>query len=124
MASYSRRINRPSGRDLDPNPNYYNRYTIRIGNPDLEPEYTNSYELGALSRFGEGRSYVSLDAFHRVTNNKIEGYQTLEDDIFYLRSDNFSKDFSTGLEFTGNINFTEWLLVNASVSLYKYRTYR
>jgi outer membrane receptor protein involved in Fe transport len=121
MASYSRRINRPGGRDLDPNPNYYNRYTIRIGNPDLEPEYTNSYELGAMRRFGEGRSYISLDAFHRVTNNKIERYQTLEDDIFYLRSDNFSKDFSTGLEFTGNINFTEWLLVNASVSMYKYR---
>ncbi len=121
MASYSRRINRPSGRDLDPNPNYYNRYTIRIGNPNLEPEYTNSYELGAMRRFGEGRSYVSLDAFHRVTNNKIEGYQTLEDDIFYLRSDNFSRDYSTGLEFTGNINFTEWLLVNASVSMYNYR---
>jgi outer membrane receptor protein involved in Fe transport len=121
MASYSRRINRPSGRDLDPNPNYYNRYTIRIGNPDLEPEYTNSYELGALKRFGEGRSYISLDAFHRVTNNKIERYQTLEDDIFYLRSDNFSKDYSTGLEFTGNVNFTKWWLVNASVSMYKYR---
>lgn len=121
MASYSRRINRPSGRDLDPNPNYYNRYTIRIGNPDLEPEYTNSYELGAMRRFGEGRSFVSLDAFHRVTNNKIESYQTLEDEIFYLRSDNFDKDYATGVELTGNVNFTEWLLVNASVSMYKYR---
>ena len=121
MASYSRRINRPSGRDLDPNPNYYNRYTIRIGNPDLKPEYTNSYELGALRRFGEGRSYISLDAFHRVTNNKIDRYQTLEDDIFYLRTDNFDKDFSTGLELTGNVSFTEWLLVNASASMYRYR---
>lgn len=121
MASYSRRINRPSGRDLDPNPNYYNRYTIRIGNPALEPEYTNSYELGAMRRFGERRSYFSLDAFHRVTDNKIERYQTLENDIFYLRSGNLSKDFSTGLELTGNVDFTEWLLVNASVSMYKYR---
>lgn len=121
MASYSRRINRPSGRDLDPNPNYYNRYTIRIGNPALEPEYTNSYELGAMRRFGERRSYFSLDAFHRVTDNKIERYQTLENDIFYLRSENLSKDFSTGLELTGNVDFTEWLLVNASVSMYKYR---
>jgi outer membrane receptor protein involved in Fe transport len=121
MASYSRRINRPSGRDLDPNPNYYNRYTIRIGNPDLEPEYTDSWELGAMRRFGEGRSYVSLDAFHRVTHNKIDRYQTLENDIFYLRTDNFNKDYSTGLELTGNVNFTEWLLVNASASMYRYR---
>jgi outer membrane receptor protein involved in Fe transport len=121
MASYSRRINRPSGRDLDPNPNYYNRYTIRIGNPDLEPEYTDSWELGAMRRFGEGRSYISLDAFHRVTHNKIDRYQTLENDIFYLRTDNFDKDYSTGMELTGNVNFTQWLLVNASASMYRYR---
>lgn len=122
MASYSRRINRPSGRDLDPIPSYYNRYTIRYGNPDLEPEYTNSYELGAMQRFGEGRSYASLDAFHRVTNNKIDGIQTLGDDgVFYLRTDNFDKDYATGLEFTGNINFTKWLLLNASVSMYNYK---
>lgn len=119
MASYSRRINRPSGRDLDPNPNYYNRFTIRIGNPDLEPEYTDSYEIGALKRFG--RSFLSLDGFHRITRNKIDGYETFEDGIFYLRSGNFNKDYSTGLELTGNINFTDWLLVNATASLYQYR---
>jgi outer membrane receptor protein involved in Fe transport len=119
MASYSRRINRPGGRDLDPNPTYYNRYTIRIGNPNLKPEYTDSYEIGALRRFG--RSYISLDGFHRITNNKIEGYETLENDIFILRSDNFDRDFSTGVELTGNINFTEWLMVNASASMYQYR---
>ncbi len=122
MASYSRRINRPSGRDLDPSPNYYNRYTIRYGNPNLKPEYTNSYELGGMKRFGKGRSYVSLDAFHRITNNKIDWYETLgENGIFFLRSDNFDKDYSTGLEFTGNINFTEWFLLNTSLSMYKYR---
>ena len=42
MASYSRRINRPNGGDLDPVPAYYNRYTVRIGNPGLEPAYTLS----------------------------------------------------------------------------------
>ena len=122
MTSYSRRINRPRGRDLDPNPNYYNRYTIRIGNPDLEPEYTDSYELGMLKRFGNRRSYVSLDAFHRVTHNKIERYETLGDDgIFYLQTDNFDNDYSTGFELAGNVHFTEWLLVNTSVSMYHYR---
>ena len=122
MASYSRRINRPSGRDLDPSANYYDRYTLRFGNPDLKPEYTNSYELGILKRFGETRSYASLDAFHKVTNNKIDRIETLGDDgIFYLNTDNFDKDYSTGLELTGNINFAKWLLVNASTSVYNYR---
>ncbi|HKL32352.1 MAG TPA: outer membrane beta-barrel family protein [Tangfeifania sp.] len=120
MASYSRRINRPGGWDLDPNPAYFNRYTIRYGNPDLEPEYTDSYELGALKRFG--RSYVSLDAFRRVTNNKIDRYQELGDDgVFYLYSGNFNKDYSTGLELSGNVSFAKWLMVNASVSMFDYR---
>ncbi|WP_167616404.1 outer membrane beta-barrel family protein [Maribellus sediminis] len=120
MASFSRRINRPGGWDLDPSPNYFNRYTIRFGNPDLKPEYTNSYELGYMRRFG--RSYVSLDAFHRVTNNKIDRYSVLgEDDVYYLYTDNFDKDYATGLELTGNVNFTKWLIVNASTSMYHYR---
>ena len=120
MASYSRRINRPNGRDLDPVPSYYNRYTVRIGNPELKPEYTDSYELGYMRKFG--RSYISLEAFRRVTNNKIERVETLGDDgIFYLTSDNFDKDFSTGMELMGNVEFAKWLTVNASVSSFHYR---
>ncbi|QIA06740.1 outer membrane beta-barrel family protein [Draconibacterium halophilum] len=121
-ASYSRRINRPSGRDLDPTPNYYNRYTIRFGNPDLEPEYTNSYELGVMKRFGETRSFISADLFRRVTNNKIDRFQELGDDgITYLYTDNFDKDYSTGLEVTGNLSYKKWLIVNASVNVYDYK---
>lgn len=120
MTSYSRRINRPMGRDLDPNPSYWNRYTIRLGNPDLKPEYTDSYELGILKRFSG--SFVSLDGFHRTTNNKIERLDSIASNgIFYSNPENIGKDYSTGIEVTGNINITKWLLVNASVSLYNYR---
>ena len=120
MSSFSRRINRPNGWDLDPTPNYFNRYTIRYGNADLKPEYTNSYELGYMRRFG--RSYISLDAFHRVTNNKIDRYSVLGDDgVYSLYTDNFDKDYATGLELTGNVNFTKWLIVNASTSMYRYK---
>lgn len=120
MASYSRRINRPSGRELDPVPGYMNRFMIRIGNPELEPEYTDSYELGYMLRFG--RSFLSLDAFRRVTNNKIERVEKPgEGGIFYLTSENLGKDFSTGVELMGNVEFTKWLMINASVSLFHYR---
>ena len=121
-ASYSRRINRPSGRDLDPTPSYYNRYTIRYGNPDLEPEYTNSYEIGAMKRFGEGRNFISADVFRRVTNNKIDRIAELGDDgVIYLYTDNFDKDYSTGLEVTGNLAYKKWLILNASTNVYRYR---
>jgi outer membrane receptor protein involved in Fe transport len=120
MASYSRRINRPNGRDLDPVPAYYNRYTVRLGNPGLDPEYTDSYDLGYMLKFG--RSYLSLEAFRRITKNKIERVEILGDDgVIYLTPENIGKDFSTGLELMGNIEFTKWLTVNASVSPYYYR---
>ena len=122
MASYSRRINRPSGRDLDPMPTYYNRYTLRFGNPDLKPEYTNSFEIGALKRFGNQRSYLSADVFRRITNNKIDRTETLGNDgVFYLYTDNFDKDYSTGLEVTANLSYKEWLILNTSVSMFNYR---
>ncbi len=120
MASYSRRINRPGGWDLNVVPTYFNRYTIREGNPELEPEYTDSYDLGYMLKFG--RSYLSLEAFNRITKNKIERIESLGDDgILYLRTENLGKDYSTGLELMGNVEFTKWLTVNASISGFNYR---
>ncbi len=120
MASYSRRINRPGGWDLNVVPTYFNRYTIREGNPELEPEYTDSYDLGYMLKFG--RSYLSLEAFSRITKNKIERIESLGDDgILYLRTENLGKDYSTGLELMGNVEFTKWLTVNASISGFNYR---
>ena len=120
MTSYSRRINRPGGWDLNPVPTYFNRYTIRDGNPGLEPEYTDSYDLGYMLKFG--RSYLSLEAFSRITKNKIERIESLGDDgILYLKSENLGKDYSTGLELMGNVEFAKWLTVNASISGFNYR---
>ncbi|MHA7112418.1 TonB-dependent receptor domain-containing protein [Sunxiuqinia elliptica] len=120
MTSYSRRIDRPNGRDLDPFPNYYNRYTIRYGNPELEPEYTDSYELGIMKNYG--KSFISLEGFYRVTNNLITQVTELGDDgIFYINTENLNNDYSLGSEIMGNLNIKDWLIFNGSFSLYRYR---
>jgi outer membrane receptor protein involved in Fe transport len=120
MTSYSRRINRPDGRDLDPFPSYMNQYTIRIGNPELKPEYTDSYEFSYMRKFNN--SFVSIETFYRTTNNLMTRIQELKDDgIIYMRTDNLNRDHSLGGEIMGNINVTKWLLVNTSFSLYNYK---
>lgn len=120
MTSYSRRINRPGGRDLDPFPSYMNQYTIRIGNPDLKPEYTDSYEFSYMKKFGN--SFVSLETFYRTTNNLMTRIQELKPDgIIYMTTDNLNRDYSMGGEIMGNINLTKWLLVNTSFTLYNYK---
>ena len=120
MASFSRRINRPSGGDLDPFPTYMNQYTIRIGNPALKPEYSGSYQLSVMQRFGT--SFISGELFYRTTNNLISRIQELRDDgIIYMTTDNINRDHSLGTEVMGNFNLAKWFLLNTSLSVFNYR---
>ena len=120
MASYSRRINRPDGHDLDPHPNYMNQYAIRIGNPKLKPEYTDSYEFSYMRKFGT--SFLSLETFYRTTNDLMTRIQQMKsDNIIYMTMDNLNRDYSLGSELMGNFNLNKWLLINASFSLYDYQ---
>ena len=119
MTSYSRRINRPDGRDLDPFPSYMNQYTIRTGNPGLKPEYTDSYEASYMKKFGN--SFVSLETFYRTTNNLMTRLTNVVDGISYMTVDNLNRDYSMGGEIMGNLNITKWLLINTSFTLYNYK---
>ena len=51
QVSYSRRIRRPSFWHLNPFGGIADRRNIRIGNPDLDPMFTNSFDLGFLKRW-------------------------------------------------------------------------
>ncbi|HKJ42159.1 MAG TPA: TonB-dependent receptor [Sunxiuqinia sp.] len=120
MASYSRRIDRPRGRDLDPFENYRDQYSVSVGNPALKPEYTNSYELSYMKRFG--KSFISLEGFYKATNNVITRFNTLRDDgVIVQKRINLNHDYSKGGELMANINLKEWLLLNGSVSIYNYK---
>ena len=120
MASYSRRINRPKGRYLDPFPNYLNSYNIRIGNPDLQPEYIDSYELGYQKSFKS--LFLSVEAYYRITNDKITRIRTLyEKDIMMITFENLDKDYALGTEIMANLTAIKWLQINASINIYNYR---
>ncbi|WP_163716793.1 TonB-dependent receptor domain-containing protein [Mangrovibacterium lignilyticum] len=120
MASYSRRIDRPRGWDLDPFETFMNQTTIRKGNPDLKPSYTNSYDMSVLKRFGT--SFLSLDAFHRKTVDVRDRItEVLDDGTYLLTSANVGDNKSTGGELMLNLNLTKWLLLNSSFSIYQYQ---
>ncbi|MBT1702608.1 outer membrane beta-barrel family protein [Chryseosolibacter indicus] len=69
-ASYNRRIQRPSIRFLNPNAQFQNNLNVTVGNPTLQPEYTNNYEIG-YSTFVKGVS-LSFTGFVRNTNDAIQ----------------------------------------------------
>ena len=120
LASYTRRIDRPRGWYLDPFLNYIDQYNYRQGNPALEPEYTDSYELGYQKRIWE--SMISLEGYYRVTQNKITRIRTLQEDKTYLHTfENLNNDYSLGAELMVNTDPAPWLNLSLSGNLYQYR---
>ena len=53
QAGYSRRIFRPRLWDLNPFFNIRNNFNVRVGNPELQPEFTDSYELTSIFILGQ-----------------------------------------------------------------------
>jgi iron complex outermembrane receptor protein len=67
--NYSRRINRPSFRSLNPFVDFGDPLNPRGGNPFLLPEYTNSYEFNYLRSSEQGS--FTLGAYWRETTDMI-----------------------------------------------------
>lgn len=68
-ASYSRRIRRPGTQELNPFPTFFDVQNVFIGNPNLNPEYTDAIELG-WTRTGK-LGLIQLSPFYRRTTNVI-----------------------------------------------------
>lgn len=119
IASYSRRIDRPRGYYLEPFITYIDAYNVRSGNPNIEPEYIDSYELGYQKQIHRG--FISAEIYHRKTNNKIERVQSVFSDNVILQTvDNVGADYSTGLELMINTNPTKWWMLNIMGNAYHY----
>lgn len=78
QASYSKRINRPSSRKLNPFPNYSNKMNMRMGNPFLKPEYTDSYELN-FSKMNRKLS-ITAGLYYRHMIDKMRHHKFVRED--------------------------------------------
>jgi len=96
QAGYSRRIYRPRLWDLNPFFNIRNNFSIRVGNPELFPEFTDSYEIGSIFIFEEVS--LNVNVYHRYTTDKIERVSTFENNINTFRPENVGTNNATGLE--------------------------
>ncbi|NOU59952.1 TonB-dependent receptor domain-containing protein [Marinifilum caeruleilacunae] len=120
MASYTRRIDRPRGYYLEPFITWTDAYNVRQGNPDLDPEYIDSYELGYMKRFGD--QAISVESYYKVTHNKVERIRTVYDENVMLSSvANVGKDYSLGIEATLNLSFAKWFKNDLIGNIYHYK---
>jgi len=101
-ASYNRRIQRPSIQFLNPNVQSANEFSIRVGNPTLDPEYTNNFELG-YSTFVKGTS-LNFTGFVRNSNNSIQSIQYPEGARIVTTYDNIGMENAYGMSFFTNMS--------------------
>lgn len=118
--SYSKRVNRPHGDMLNPYVYFSDAFNSFSGNPELEPEFSHALEMNYQKYFGY--SFLTVEAYYRLTNNKMTRVQYLDDQgVMNMTMENIDNDWSLGVEMNGNIQATRWLIINPIATVYNYR---
>ncbi len=120
MLSYGKRVERPRGYYLEPNIRYVDPYTVEFGNPELEPEYIHSFELGYQK--GWERDFLALELYYRNTQNLITRITEYDEkqELFIINRENLNQDHSAGAEVMINWKFWNKLTLNGSFTPYYY----
>ncbi|MBU2973354.1 TonB-dependent receptor domain-containing protein [Zobellia sp. B3R18] len=122
---YNRRINRPRGRFINPFPSRSSRANIFQGNPDLDPAYSNSFDLGYLKRWD--KLTLTSSVYYKRETNSFEYIQeatgqTTTDSVRIIRSlpINLSSNERIGAEAGVLYNPKKWLRLNGSVNFFQF----
>jgi len=117
QVSYSRRINRPGFWELAPFFGFSDNRNFFSGNPDVNPEFTDSYEAGYVRYFPKGSLYAGL--YYRHRKGVIERIRTVDDDGFTrIFPVNLSTENNSGLELNFQYRLASWYSINGNVNLF------
>jgi outer membrane receptor protein involved in Fe transport len=102
---------------LNPNINAANPQQVSQGNPLLEPELTDNYEM-SYSTFFKG-SNLNFTTYFRNTTGSIQPVRTVrQDDIIFTTFENIGQEKAYGLSVFANVNLSGKFSVNGSVEGY------
>ncbi|QQR97874.1 MAG: TonB-dependent receptor [Sphingobacteriales bacterium] len=115
---YNRRVDRPNEVDIRIFPKYDDAEIIKVGNPALRPQFTNSFELGYKTNWNKGYFYSAL--YYRFATATITRISTIvpNSTLIYAIFQNAGKSHNTGLEVIFNQNITKWYTLNLNANIY------
>ena len=135
QVSYSRRVHRPHFWDLNPYMDIREDNQMSFGNPNLDPEYTNAFEISYNLGIKNVNIFSSL--YYRQTNNMIthygftwckdsvdryawwEPYNSQYDGYRASTSFNLSTGYNYGMEFIFDWQIFQWWKINVSINVYQ-----
>ncbi|HVX28144.1 MAG TPA: outer membrane beta-barrel family protein [Parafilimonas sp.] len=121
--NFSRRINRPNFFQLIPYTDRSDTLNITRGNPDLVPEFTNSFEFSYSKTYGKNNMFLT-SVYYKHTNHLITRYQDSDYNSDFQKTElintyiNANSSYAYGLELTDVDYVNKWWDFNANVNLY------
>ncbi len=119
--NYTRRLRRPWGGQLNSFKNTRDASMISFGNPELTPEYSNSFSLNYLKQWELHSLLVS--AYYRPTTDVMQkvNYQSTADGLMYSTNMNVAKSVSSGLEMVLKNQICKILNLTTTANAYYYK---
>jgi len=121
--NYSKRINRPRGREINPFNSYSSSINIFRGNPDLDPSLTDAFDFGFLKRWD--KITLNTSAYYNATKRSSQMVRYVEglnpDGIPITTSSfvNIANEYRTGFEFTLNYTPYKWWKLNSNFNFFR-----
>jgi len=114
--SYSRRVNRPGMQMLNPFMDVTNPQAVRHGNPNLKPEYIDSYEIGHI--YFNDKISINNNFFYRYVHDVLRRYSYLDTltNIAHFTYNNFSSAISWGYELNLDYELFRWWRISGGGS--------
>lgn len=118
--SYSKRVRRPVYNDLSPYVTFSDQRNFFSGNPDLNPEFTDAFELGHIKYFEKATLFSTV--YFRNTVDKIERIRQVQDDGFSVTAPvNLTGEKSFGVEFSGDYRVKDWWKLDFNANFFHAR---
>lgn len=124
---YNRRINRPRGFFVNPFPSRSSEANVFQGNPNLNPAYSNAFDLGYLKRW-KNLTLTSSVYYQRETDS----FERIQEDTGQLTPNgipiirtipiNLSSNDRYGFEAGVLYNPLKWLRLNGSFNYFKFKS--
>ncbi|WP_138431035.1 outer membrane beta-barrel family protein [Fodinibius saliphilus] len=118
--SYSRRLSRPWSRSLIPFIDFDDPRSQYTGNPNLKPEFSNSYEAGYLHYWESGSLLTSF--YYRHRTDVIERITEQRNGVLFRFPINFATEKSWGVEFSADQEIGSSLNLTANANLFRSNT--
>lgn len=116
--SYSRRVRRPKYNDLSPFMTFSDNRNYWSGNPELRPEFTDSYEVGHIKYLEKGS--ITSSVYYRYTTGKIDMIRRVDElGNAMSRPENLSTENAFGAELTSNYSLYQWWKLDGSLNFFR-----